>query len=160
MFDIGFWELTVLGVIALIVLGPERLPVVARTLGQWVGRAKGYMREVTSELEREVRVDEIRDEVKRAREQIESETRDSVEPVMKPLDPNEAPDGGDTVTGSRVAESSESREPTNGTVPASASSSTSADSAAAAAKNGAGARRAASATTTTPPPSNQENTRE
>lgn len=93
MFDIGFWELATLGVIALIVLGPERLPVVARTLGQWVGRAKGYMNTITSELEKEVKADEIRDEVRRAREQIESETRqvhdearESIEPVMQPLE--------------------------------------------------------------------------
>jgi len=95
MFDIGFWELAVLGVIALIVLGPERLPVVARTMGQWVSRAKGYMNAITSELEREVKADEIRKDVQLAREQIESETRNvhnetrkSVEPVMKPLDDN------------------------------------------------------------------------
>lgn len=93
MFDIGFWELATLGVIALIVLGPERLPVVARTLGQWVGRARGYMNTITSELEREVKADEIRDEVRQAREQIESETRqvhdaarESIEPVMQPLE--------------------------------------------------------------------------
>lgn len=95
MFDIGFWELATLGVIALIVLGPERLPVVARTMGKWVARAKGYMNAITSELEREVKADEIREEVRRAREQIESETRhvhsqtrESVEPVMQPLDPS------------------------------------------------------------------------
>lgn len=93
MFDIGFWELATLGVIALVVLGPERLPVVARTLGRWVGQAKGYVSQVTSELEKEVRVDEIRDEVRRAREQIESETRNvesearsAVEPVMRPIE--------------------------------------------------------------------------
>lgn len=93
MFDMGFWELATIGIIALIVLGPERLPVMARTLGRWVGQAKGYMGAVTSELEKEVHADEIRNEVRRAREQIESETRSfesdtrsAVEPVMRPLD--------------------------------------------------------------------------
>ena len=39
MFDIGFWELTIIGVVALLVIGPERLPRVARTAGLWLGRA-------------------------------------------------------------------------------------------------------------------------
>ncbi|MBH04442.1 MAG: twin-arginine translocase subunit TatB [Xanthomonadales bacterium] len=92
MFDIGFWELTVLAVIGLIVLGPERLPVVARTMGRWVGQAKHYMGALTSELEREVKADDIRREVRQAREQIESETRQArddtdreVDSVMRPL---------------------------------------------------------------------------
>lgn len=85
MFDIGFWELTLLAVIGLIVLGPERLPVVARTLGSWVGRAKGYMRGITSELEREARVDDIRAQVRRTREQIESDTRSAVEPAREAM---------------------------------------------------------------------------
>lgn len=111
MFDIGFWELAVLGVIALIVLGPERLPVVARTVGRWVSRAKGYMNAITSELEREVKADDIRKEVQRAREQIESETRNvhsetrkSVEPVMKPLDDSlPKPQPGSSSTGDKPA---------------------------------------------------------
>ncbi len=78
MFDIGFWELTLIAVIGLIVLGPERLPVVARTLGRWIGRAKGYARGLTSELEREVNADEMRAQIKRTREQIESDTHDSI----------------------------------------------------------------------------------
>ena len=87
MFDIGFWELTILAVIGLIVLGPERLPVVARTLGLWVGRAKGYVRGITSELEREVSVDELRADVRRTRERIESETRGAIEPAQDALSP-------------------------------------------------------------------------
>lgn len=78
MFDIGFWELTLLAVIALIVLGPERLPVVARTTGKWIGRAKGYVRGLTSELEREVNADEIRQQINRTREQIEADTHEAI----------------------------------------------------------------------------------
>lgn len=93
MFDIGFWELTVIAVIGLIVLGPERLPVVARALGTWVGRAKGYVRGLTSELEREVNVDDIRSKVRRSREQIESDTRSTVSSIRDPLSP-ETPKSG------------------------------------------------------------------
>lgn len=86
MFDIGFSELAVIAVIGLIVLGPERLPVVARTLGRLIGRARGYVRTISSELEREIRIDEVRDEVRRAREEIEAETRSTVEPIKQAFD--------------------------------------------------------------------------
>lgn len=83
MFDVGFWELALVAVIALIVLGPERLPVVARTVGRWIGRARVYARGLTSELEREFDVDGLREEVEglrrevdRAREHMESEAHD------------------------------------------------------------------------------------
>ncbi len=88
MFDIGFWELALMAVIGLIVLGPERLPVVARTIGTWVGRAKGYVRGLTSELEREIDVNDLRSQVKRAREQIESDTRETASQVKASVDPN------------------------------------------------------------------------
>ena len=107
MFDIGFWELTVIAVIGLIVLGPERLPVVARTLGTWVGRAKGYVRGLTSELEREVNVDDIRSQVRRTREQIESDTRSTVSSIREPLAP-EMPKSGikDKAAGDGATQSS------------------------------------------------------
>lgn len=105
MFDIGFWELTVIAVIGLIVLGPERLPVVARTLGTWVGRAKGYVRGLTSELEREVNVDDIRSQVRRTREQIESDTRSTVSSIREPLAP-ETPKSGIKAKGDGATQSS------------------------------------------------------
>ncbi|MEW8587286.1 MAG: twin-arginine translocase TatA/TatE family subunit, partial [Candidatus Thiodiazotropha sp.] len=40
MFDVGFWELTIIALVALIVIGPERLPKVARTAGLWLGRGR------------------------------------------------------------------------------------------------------------------------
>lgn len=101
MFDIGFWELTVLAVIGLIVLGPERLPVVARTLGLWVGRAKGYVRGITSELEREVQADELRSEVRRTREQIEKQTRSAM-PPLPPETPGVLADTDDDAPTSRA----------------------------------------------------------
>lgn len=53
MFDVGFSELVVCFLVALVVLGPQRLPEVARTLGRWTGRARSYVRTLTAELERE-----------------------------------------------------------------------------------------------------------
>lgn len=60
MFDVGFSELVLIAVLALIVLGPERLPVAARMLGLWVGRLKRSFNSVKAEVEREIGADEIR----------------------------------------------------------------------------------------------------
>ena len=53
MFDVGFWEILLILVLALIVLGPERLPQAARTVGYWVGKARRYIEGVKSEVEKE-----------------------------------------------------------------------------------------------------------
>ncbi len=53
MFEVGFSELLLCFVVALVVLGPQKLPAVARTLGRWTGRARSYVRNLSSELERE-----------------------------------------------------------------------------------------------------------
>jgi len=53
MFDVGFWEILLILVLALVVLGPERLPQAARTVGYWVGKARRYIEGVKSEVEKE-----------------------------------------------------------------------------------------------------------
>lgn len=53
MFDVGFSELLLCFLVALVVLGPQKLPAVAHTLGRWTARARGYVRNLSSELERE-----------------------------------------------------------------------------------------------------------
>jgi sec-independent protein translocase protein TatB len=60
MFDIGFSELMVIGVVALIVIGPERLPKVARTLGHLFGRMQRYVNDVKADISREMQLDELR----------------------------------------------------------------------------------------------------
>lgn len=71
MFDVGFSELVVIGIVALVVIGPERLPSVARTIGALLGRAQRYFNEVKSEVNRELQLDEL----KRMREQAETQMR-------------------------------------------------------------------------------------
>lgn len=60
MFDIGLSELMVIGIVALIVIGPERLPRVARTLGHLLGRAQRYVNDVKSDINREIQLDELK----------------------------------------------------------------------------------------------------
>jgi len=71
MFDIGFLELLIIGVVALLVLGPERLPKAARTAGLWVGRIKrsvsGMQREISAQLEAE----ELRQKLKEQQQKID-----------------------------------------------------------------------------------------
>jgi len=60
MFDIAFSEVVVIAVVALIVIGPERLPKVARTLGHMFGRLQRYVAEVKADINREIELDELR----------------------------------------------------------------------------------------------------
>lgn len=60
MFDFGFSELIVIGAVALVVLGPERLPVVARTAGEWLGKAQRLVQQVKSDIEREAELSELK----------------------------------------------------------------------------------------------------
>ncbi len=75
MFDIGFSELLVIGLVALIVIGPERLPRVARTLGHLAGRLQRYVADVKADINREVELEELRkmrDSVQQAASGIEN----------------------------------------------------------------------------------------
>ena len=74
MFDIGFYEIVVIAVVALIVIGPERLPKTARMLGHLFGRLQRYVNEVKADINREMELDELRrlrQEVKGAASEFE-----------------------------------------------------------------------------------------
>ena len=75
MFDIGFTELLVIGLVALIVIGPERLPRVARTIGHLAGRLQRYVADVKADINREIELEELRkmrDSVQQAATNIET----------------------------------------------------------------------------------------
>lgn len=73
MFDIGFSELVLCFIVALVVLGPERLPAVARTLGRWTGTARSYLRNLSTELERESSAAEFKKQIVEAKQAFEQE---------------------------------------------------------------------------------------
>ena len=60
MFDVGFWELSLIMVVALLVIGPERLPGVARKAGVWVNKGRGFLRTIKSDIEHEIAADELK----------------------------------------------------------------------------------------------------
>jgi sec-independent protein translocase protein TatB len=89
MFDIGFSEMIVIGVVALIVLGPEKLPRVARTIGALLGRAQRYVNDVKADINREMDLADlkkVKDEVQDAAQSIESSVRDGFNQAQSQVD--------------------------------------------------------------------------
>jgi sec-independent protein translocase protein TatB len=103
MFDVGFWELTIIALVALIVIGPERLPKVARTAGLWLGRGRRFIASVKADIDQEIKAEELKalldkqarmanpvhDIVEETREdlnQIKQETASQMEAARRSLD--------------------------------------------------------------------------
>lgn len=84
MFDISFTELMLIGVIALIVIGPERLPKVARTIGHLVGRAQRYVTDVKTDIKREMDIDELSN-IKGQMEDAAKSVKDSMQQASDTL---------------------------------------------------------------------------
>jgi sec-independent protein translocase protein TatB len=82
MFDIGFSELVVIAIVALIVIGPERLPKVARTMGHLFGRMQRYVNDVKADISREMELDELK-KMQSSMEDAARSMRDSVDSVNK-----------------------------------------------------------------------------
>ena len=88
MFDIGFSELVVIALVALVVLGPERLPKAARLAGLWVRRARAQWYSVKSELEQELAADELKRSLRETQDALR-ETGESLrdaQPTPAPTD--------------------------------------------------------------------------
>lgn len=87
MFDIGFVELLICGIIALLVLGPERLPTAARAAGRWIGGARRMVNQFTSELDRQLKAEELREKLREAGdiglEDVEKSIRGALDEARK-----------------------------------------------------------------------------
>ena len=88
MFDIGFSELVVIALVALVVLGPERLPKAARLAGLWVRRARAHWYAVKSELEQELAADELKRSLRETRDALRDtgESLRDAQPTPAPTD--------------------------------------------------------------------------
>ena len=81
MFDIAFTELMVIGLVALIVIGPEKLPRMARTVGHLAGRLQRYVSDVKADINREIELDELRkmrDQMQQAATEFQSSVQSEV----------------------------------------------------------------------------------
>lgn len=91
MFDVGFAELLIIGLVALVVIGPERLPGLARTAGAWLGRAKRFVTDVKSEIDEELRTEELKRIMKEqnlgnATHSILEETKQEFQEIQKEVE--------------------------------------------------------------------------
>jgi sec-independent protein translocase protein TatB len=73
MFDIGFAELVIIAIVALLVIGPERLPETIRTASAWVGRLRRGFNDIKREVQQELHNDAVMQELKRSGEQLKQE---------------------------------------------------------------------------------------
>jgi len=79
MLDIGFFEICLVAIIALLVIGPEKLPRVARTTGLWLGKARGMVKTVKYEIDEQIRMEELKQSLEKVNDSIK-------ETVSKPLE--------------------------------------------------------------------------
>jgi len=99
VFDVGFTEILLIGIVSLVVIGPERLPAVAKTAGQWVGKLQRFVRGVKTDLASELesgdlkkligdqreQINELKNMVHSAKKDFETSTRDAVQGAKKSL---------------------------------------------------------------------------
>ena len=76
MFDVGFWELCLVGLVSLLVIGPEKLPKVARLAGFWIGKTQQLVSSVKEELKEELQAEELRQLIQEQQKQIDTMTDD------------------------------------------------------------------------------------
>jgi len=101
MFDVGFFELMLIGVVALLVVGPERLPKLARTAGMWLGKGKQMINSVKADIAQEMKAEELKkilekqeqlnpvheimEDTRKTLNDIEKETRTSLDSAAEEL---------------------------------------------------------------------------
>lgn len=90
MFDVGFWELCLVGLVGLLVIGPEKLPKVARVIGFWVGKSRHMLSTVKAEIKQELQAEEMRQILKQqsqteAVQQLLKDSEDTVYEIKNSL---------------------------------------------------------------------------
>lgn len=93
MFDIGFWELVLIAVLALIVLGPKRLPEAARFAGKWVARIRNFIASVKDDFDEQLKSEELaelrklKEELTRARDSLNQSSAEIAQTLNQPVSP-------------------------------------------------------------------------
>lgn len=115
MFDIGFAEMLIIGIVALLVIGPERLPTVARTAGVYFGRIKRFVSNVRSDVEREFRTEELQRMLQQQQSELNSlkdavnETRQEAD--LESIEKTIRDTGNDVIAETSSGESAEEQKP-------------------------------------------------
>jgi len=95
MFDIGFFELSLIGVVALVVIGPERLPSVARTAGKWIGKANRFVSNIKEDISKEIKDEDLKKILDQQKE-LANEFKQAAEKTgsaINQMNPSESLDG-------------------------------------------------------------------
>ena len=119
MFDISFTEILVIGVVALVVLGPERLPGVARTLGHLFGRAQRYVNDVKNDIQREMELEELKKfktSVEETARSVETAVRDEIRQFQEAVDSKETSSPGPPVSQPHAEDTMQPGAPANSPV--------------------------------------------
>ena len=86
MFDFGFWEIAIIGVITLIVVGPEKMPSLARKAGLYIGKLNKFFTKIKSDINEELKMDEIKEQMSMEEEKtILSEVTEDIRTNVDPL---------------------------------------------------------------------------
>ena len=93
MFDVGFWEFALIGVITLIVVGPERMPAIARKAGQYAGKAKRFIAKIQEDIGDEIESDKLKEHLNLKDKdsnivEIFEETKKSLDEIKQDADKN------------------------------------------------------------------------
>lgn len=86
MFDIGFAEILIIAVVALVVLGPDKLPTAIRTVGLWVGRIRRTVGSIQTEISEELRIDELKRTTAIQKDELEKELSEMRQPFSNVFD--------------------------------------------------------------------------
>lgn len=118
MFDIGFWELVLISVVGLVVLGPERLPHAIRSVSKFVGAAKNMANSVKDELSHELKVQELQDNLRKAEkmglQDLSPELKSSVEQLKKAAQDVQRPYASDTSAAAKSSPSAHNANDSSG----------------------------------------------
>ena len=100
MFDFGFWEIAIIGIITLIVVGPERMPSLARKAGIYAGKLNKFVKKIKFDIDEELKVDELKEQLSIKNEKLAlSKSLDDVktsvdqyeQEITEPIEPNPQP---------------------------------------------------------------------
>jgi len=91
MFDIGFWEFALIGIITLIVVGPERIPAIAKTAGHYIGKAKRFVAKIQEDIGDEIEADKLKEHLNLEDKdanivEIFDQTKESLNKIKRDID--------------------------------------------------------------------------